>query len=299
MEVAAVAFRKLTPASKKRIAALLRRNPSYANWIVGARKVDRDRVAFLRAATWADAIKSDRAYKDDEQGDPTAAQNLGYGDLRRHKYWHYVDRPFSSDGTPLVEARTPNAATQIALFRAVLAAPGGDDGVKSYDLTWLLHLVGDVHQPLHCVSRFDRDTPGGDDGGNKVKITGNTAPAICEDPRYCPFGPPGELHAFYDVLTGQSYGIGAVETAAAALPQARPARARVVDEAAWIDEGVELARSRIYVAPIGAGAGPFTIDAAYQRAAATLARERISLAGARLASLLNDCFRKEAAPAPP
>ncbi|HET6149679.1 MAG TPA: S1/P1 nuclease [Polyangia bacterium] len=299
MEVAAVAFPQLTPASHKRVAALLRRNPSYANWIAGARKVDRDRIAFLRAATWADAIKSDHAYKDDEQGDSTAAQNLGYGDLLRHRYWHYVDRPFSPDGTPLVEAKAPNAATQIARFRAVLAAAGGDDGVKSYDLTWLLHLVGDVHQPLHCVSRFDRQTPGGDDGGNKVKITGNTAPAICDDPRYCPFGPPGELHTFYDVLTGQSYAVGAADAAAAALPPARPSQSRVADEAAWIQEGWELAQSRIYVAPIGIGAGPFTIDADYQRAATALARQRISLAGARLARLLNDCFQKEAAAAPP
>ena len=295
MEVAAVAFPRLTAAARRRIAALLQRNPSYANWIVGARQADRDRVAFLRAATWADAIKSDRAYKDDEPSGPTAAQNLGYGDLLRHKYWHYIDRPFSPDGTPLVPARTPNAATQIALFRAVLAAPGGDDGLKSYDLTWLLHLVGDIHQPLHCVSRFDEDAPGGDDGGNKVKITGNTAPAICDDPRYCPFGPPGELHAFFDVLTGQSYCIGAVEAAAATLPRPTASQVPIADETAWVAEGFALARSRIYVAPIGVGAGPFPIDAAYQSAAAALARERISLAGARLANLLNDCFKREAA----
>jgi hypothetical protein len=296
MEVAAVAFQRLTPAARKRVAALLRRNPSYANWIVGAREVDRDRVAFLRAATWADAIKSDRSYKDDEQGDPSAAQNRGYGDLLRHKYWHYIDRPFSPDGTPLGGTRAPNAATQNALFIAVLAAPGGDDGLKSYDLTWLLHLVGDIHQPLHCVSRFDRDAPAGDDGGNKVKITGNRAPAICEDPRYCPYGPPGELHAFFDVLTGQSYCIAAVEGAAAALPRAKASEVQISDEMAWVDEGFQLAQTKIYVAPIGVGAGPFPIDAAYQRAAAALARQRIGLAGARLANLLNDCFRREAAP---
>jgi S1/P1 Nuclease len=32
-------------------------------------------------------------------------------------------------------------------LRAKLSEPGASDDVKSYDLVWLLHLVGDVHQP--------------------------------------------------------------------------------------------------------------------------------------------------------
>ena len=301
MEVAAVAYDGLTTAAKKRAAELLRLNPSYPNWIVGARKAERDRVAFLRAATWADAIKNDGSVhtdKDDKPNLPTAARNNGYDkDPLRHRYWHYINRPFSTDGTPLVEAAPPNVQTEIALFRSVLAAPGGDDGVKSYDLSWLLHLVGDVHQPLHCVARFDKDNPEGDQGGNLVKISGNSAPAICDDPRYCPYPPTGDLHAFWDVVTGESYCIAEVTAAAAALPKINPrsARAKILDESIWVQEGADLAQSRVYVAPIGAGGGPFVVDAAYQKAAAALARERISLAGARLANLLNDCFAREAA----
>jgi len=43
--------------------------------------------------------------------------------------------------------------------------------LKSYDLTWLIHLVGDVHQPLHCVARITKGDPEGDKGGNDVKLT--------------------------------------------------------------------------------------------------------------------------------
>jgi hypothetical protein len=44
------------------------------------------------------------------------------------------------------------------------------DDVKSYDLAWLEHLVGDVHQPPHAVSRFTHEAPAGDRGGNSVHL---------------------------------------------------------------------------------------------------------------------------------
>jgi hypothetical protein len=292
MEVAAAAFKRLKPKARTRVAQLLKVNPRYANWIVGARKGEEPRIAFLRAATWADAIKSDRSYKDDDQAAPAAGRNLGYTDLSRHKYWHFVDRPFSRDGTSLVEAPTPNAATQIPLMRAALCAADTSDDLKSYDLVWLLHLVGDLHQPLHCVSRFDRATPAGDRGGNLVKIAGNAQPPVCDDPRYCPFGPPEDLHAFYDTIAGSGYCTRDAEAAANGLPQANAQKAAVEDVDAWVQEGVDLAQTVVYVSPINAGAGPFTIDAAYQKAAFELGKRRMSLAGARLANLLNDCLGK-------
>lgn len=295
MEVAAVAWAKLTPEARTRAAALLEHNPSYANWIVGAKAADRARVAFLRAATWADAIRNDSHFDDDSQDSPTAGQNIGYGDLFRHKYWHFVDQPFSPDNTPSVPAPAPNLATQIAAFRAALASHDLSDDVKSYDLSWLLHLVGDAHQPLHCVSRYDQADPKGDRGGNTVRITGNESPVPCDDPRFCPYGPPANLHAFYDDVTGSSYSSAAASSAAAKLPEASESKAALLDEKVWIQEGLELAQRNVYVKPIGIGRGPFAITKDYQRKALQLGRRRVALAGARLANLLNDCFAKEAA----
>jgi hypothetical protein len=292
MEVAAVAYKRLGAKTKTRVDALLKLNPHYGDWIVGAKKRDQPRVAFLRAATWADAIKSDRTYKEDDQKASTAGQNLGYADLLRHKYWHFVDKPFSPDGTPLVDAPAPNALTQLTLFKQALCSADASDDVKGYDLVWLLHLVGDLHQPLHCVSRFDRATPAGDRGGNLVKIAGNAQPPVCDDPRYCPFGPPEDLHAFYDTIAGSGYCTRDAEAAANGLPQANAQKAAVEDVDAWVQEGVDLAQTVVYVSPINAGAGPFTIDAAYQKAAFELGKRRMSLAGARLANLLNDCLGK-------
>jgi hypothetical protein len=297
MEVAAVAYKKLKPATKKRVAALLKLNPRYAIWIVGAPKNDEGRVAFMRAATWADAIKNDPAYtdKNDTQAAPTASQNIGYADLLRHRYWHFTDEPIAADATPVVEAASPNVATQIGAFRAVLRAADATDDLKSYDLTWLLHLVGDVHQPLHCVSRFDQADKTGDQGGNKITITGAAMPPVCDDARFCPFGPPTNLHAFFDDVTGDSYCTREVETAAPALPAPDAAKAAITDENAWVQEGVDAAKTAVYVAPIGVGDGPFTVTPAYQGAAMALGKQRIALAGARLANLLNADLAAEAA----
>jgi hypothetical protein len=290
MEVAAVAYKGLNAKAKKNVALLLKLNPRYANWIVGAAKGDEHRTAFMRAATWADSIKSDPTYQTDDASAPTAAQNIGYPDHLRHAYWHFVDRPFSPDGTALIQAVVPNVATQIPILRDALAAAATSDDVKSYDLVWLLHLVGDVHQPLHCVSRFDVADPKGDRGGNNVNLTGNIQPPVCDDPRYCPFGPPSELHAFYDTIAGSGYGVRAVEQAAPGLPKPDTSKAAIRDVTVWVQEGFDLAQNAVYVAPIGVGDGPFAVTPAYQVAAFELGQKRIALAGARLAALLNDAL---------
>ncbi len=292
MEVAAVAFNKLTPRTRENVARLLKINPRYSNWIVGARRGDEDRMAFMRAATWADSIKSDPRYTNDPPTAPTAARNIGYADLSRHADWHFIDQPISPDRTPLVPASAPNAATQIPLFRSALADPTAGDDLKSYDLVWLLHLVGDLHQPLHCVSRYDAGDRQGDRGGNAVRIMGNTPPPVCDDPRFCPFGPPDQLHAFYDDILGAGYAVGPAQQAADHLPKPDPKLAAVTDEKVWIQEGLELAQKAVYVPPIGVGDGPFAITAEYQKAATELARQRVALAGVRLARILNETLGK-------
>jgi hypothetical protein len=43
--------------------------------------------------------------------------------------------------------------------------------------------------------------------------------------------------------------------------------------------------------PIGVGAGPFTVDAEYRKNARAVAAERVALAGARLANMLNSALK--------
>ncbi len=282
MMVAAVAYQKLTQQTKDRVDALLVLNPDRDHWLAlipaGTSATKRKMMLFMIAATWPDRIKSDPDYHTDgthngnrPPDDPSASQNIGYDDLARHKYWHFVDLPFTQDGTVLPPIPTPNAQTQIALFRAVLAS-NSSDTLKSYDLSWLLHLVGDVHQPLHCTTRVGLNQPEGDDGGNGVKLAS-----------------PANLHTFWDDVLGVSHIPSVAASAAALLPSAPAAVANDLDVSHWTDESFMAAKQTVYKQPpIGVGAGPFTLPPSYKTAAGNLAKKRIALAGARLAKILNE-----------
>ena len=307
MAVAYVAYQKLTPDKQARVLALLKRNPYYkTKWKAmipaGTPADQQDVMLFMIAATWPDQIKGDPAYKlpDGAAGgnipptDGTQWLNQGYSDLHMHKYWHFIDTPFSQDATTLIAIPTTNAETEIAVCRQTLTRVpeskkstgskkkghrvGVDkeaekiEALKSYDLVWLLHMVGDVHQPLHVTTRVSSDAPNGDNGGNNVKLN----------------DPSKELHAFWDGLPGDSNDLNAVINYAKALPPADPALAAKTDASDWISESFDLARNSVYTGPIGAGLGPFTLTDEYKTQAHKIADARVALAGERLANLINN-----------
>jgi hypothetical protein len=291
MSVAYVAYQRLTPTVKARVRDLLKLNPDYAIWEkqipAGAPAEDHDRMIFMFAATWPDDIKGEQQYSDDgtdggnTPGGAASSQNVGYSDLLRHKYWHFIDIPFSPDGTKLPDTPTPNAQTQITAFRAVLTSSQTDE-LKSYDLVWLLHLVGDIHQPLHATTRVTTAHPKGDTGGNFVKLFGDAS---------------SNLHSYWDDLPGadckycndKAQCANRASVYAKTLPQISLKDAHNTDVAAWVRESFELAKTRVYREPIEVADQPYTIvpASAYETQAYKLAQRRVALAGARLAEILN------------
>jgi len=306
MAVAYLAYQRLQPATRNRVDALLALNPYYSRWSAaipaGTSEADTKMAIFMIAATWPDQLRNDPTYNDDGSNGgntpagPESTQNIGYSDHLRHKYWHFIDIPFSQDGSPLPPVPAPNAQTQIAAFRKTLRS-GRPDNVKSYDLAWLEHLEGDVHQPLHAIMRVSAGMLAGDAGGNLV--------ALCSSP--C----SESLHLFWDRLVGSqsvlpqslpatesSYAqpdlwreIQSALAAAKALPNADPRQVQQTKESVWVRESFDYARRYVYVPPIGNGAGPFTVTQEYLETARDLAKKRIALAGARLANLLNNELR--------
>jgi hypothetical protein len=289
MVAAYAAWERLTPSARRRVDALLARHPEHAEW---RRHLPRragpaadEALVFMQASTWADDIKRDPRWVDDgphggnrPEGSPAPDRNTGFGDRLRHRYWHFIDVPFSDDGTALPRVPSPNVQTQIRAFRRVLASDA-DDALKSYDLVWLLHLVADAHQPLHCASRVTRTRPDGDAGGN------------AEEVRWCPTAAcVGTLHRYWDERAGTGRWFSDVVAFARALPSAADAAA-TSDEAAWIAESHAAAKRVVYAPPIARGDGPFTLTDDYAHAARALARQRLALAAARLAAMLNDELR--------
>jgi hypothetical protein len=234
---------------------------------------------FMMAATWPDEIKAAGSGYTGTEVPPkgeTVARNIGYSDKQLHKYWHYINTPFSMDGTALPAVGGPNAIQKIGVFKKALAGRK-TNAVKSYDLVWTLHLVGDVHQPLHCSTRVTKDEPQGDAGGNAVIVQGSA----------------GELHAFWD----DAVGLGVTKDFMTAvkvgqnLPPADAALAGDADENHWAAESFELAKSSVYVMPVGPGLGPYILDAVYTANTEKIAEQQIALAGARLASLLKTALQ--------
>jgi S1/P1 Nuclease len=257
---------------------------------------------FMAAATAPDAIKSDHSFVsdgDDADAAPQAGINVGFTDNLMHKYWHFSDTFFLAPGVPGTPPQTPrvNAQERIRLFRQTIASNQAPDPLKAYDLVWLLHIVGDVHQPLHDVSRITANDPGGDQGGNKVKLC-LTSQNSCHT----------KLHGYWDDVLGTGNDVMDAIKAACSLefPESsdarsgcidgnisqtpvRPDRSATTDEAVWVSEGVSLAKSVAYkFPPIGEEDGPFPIDQTYKSAAQAAARQQVLLAGARLADLLNN-----------
>jgi hypothetical protein len=286
MAVAYAAYQQLTPAEQARVTALLKLNPNYAEWLGFVKKstpnatdAQRDEYVFMMAATWPDEIKamgSGYFGTDTPPKGESATLNTGYSDKNMHRYWHFINNSFSTDGTPLPLLPHPTIVEKIVAFRAAVASDE-PDALKSYDLIWLEHMVGDVHQPLHAAARVTKAQPKGDQGGNLILVS----------------GPSKELHAYWDTIlgSGDTQNFETAVKVGSALPKADDSLAQDANEADWADESFKLARSSVYIAPIGDGSGPYTPTASYAAQAKQIAQQRVALAGARLAELLKTALK--------
>ena len=290
MAVAYLAWNQLTPTQQARVIVLLQLNPMYPQWdswiqaaVPGISQADHDRDIFMLAATWPDEIKIDPAYTggdDIPAGTPTPEPGA-YGDGHAHKYWHFIDTPYSPDNTaPSPTPPSPNAQDQITYFTAQIKDPTVPDPQKSFDLSWLEHLVGDIHQPLHATTRYLKGVS--DNGGNSVKLKG---------------GSQSELHAYWDDLPGTPAGSGSKQmddfAVAIAFANQAPAltktqKQQIQDMAVsdWVKESFKMAKSDTYAPPIKTGTTAVSLTQTYKTRAMKDAHLRIAFAGARLAALI-------------
>ena len=95
-------------------------------------------------STWADEIKSDPEF-------------------RKYNTWHYVNIPLDKDYADIEKNKNGDVVTAINECIEVLKNKNSSLSSKAFYLKFLIHLVGDIHQPLH-VGRFE------DRGGNDIKV---------------------------------------------------------------------------------------------------------------------------------
>jgi hypothetical protein len=104
-----------------------------------------DGESMASASTWADEIKSDPLYK-------------------QYSPWHYVNMPLDKEYSDI--QKNPKGDIVITLKESirVLKSSSSDKETKAFYLKFLIHLMGDIFQPLHTGKFEDR-------GGNDIKLT--------------------------------------------------------------------------------------------------------------------------------
>ncbi len=134
-----IASNHLTPAAARRVATLLR----YDHLADGESS---GRVTLGEIAYWADEIK------DHPRG-------------KRVGSWHYDDVPVCGTSDYSQYCKSGNCASfQLERHIEILVNPRTTLRQKNEALKWVVHLTGDIHQPLHAANRHDR-------GGNLVQVS--------------------------------------------------------------------------------------------------------------------------------
>jgi hypothetical protein len=262
MMVASIAFKRLNPHAKAQAADLLARPIKPAE--VTAKDKD-----FVNAAHWADDLRP-------------------FAEFDSFKVLHFIDQPFSTDGTALpAGVPEPDNIVKALEDNVNILKTSTDKDAQAQALRFIIHFVGDIHQPLHCATRVTSANPEGDRGGNLVSIK--------------VAGKKTNLHSYWDGGIGNFPKSGAnfappplsqIPAAAAAAMAGNPATNPKIklDEptnfAAWADESFALAKSTAYK---GMQNG-VTPSATYNSKALKVARQRVAWGGYRLAALLNSIW---------
>ncbi|HEX8696940.1 MAG TPA: S1/P1 nuclease [Longimicrobium sp.] len=269
--VARIAWENMTPQARARAVEILRGAPSGSGlgrgFPPGTLSPEQQVRLFVSAATWPDDIKSG--------GHP----GHRFDNRNRHFVNLFWEQRFDF-GPIRASSRAPFGELLNDLPRLRTALTGSDRGEAAMALAWILHLVGDVHQPLHSSSRItplDRD---GDRGGNDFGVRGST----------------DNLHSFWDGVVTRSRRCRPGEAPQPCLARVAQeiagdhprdgfaAQLASVDFRAWADEGLRLAQRTVYRAPLRRNR---FVPASYERRAAATADAQVALAGYRLADLLN------------
>lgn len=256
---AIIAWQQLSPPTQQRVAEILSRHPDYERWLQKA-KSDQSSAIFAEASTWPDDIRNDPRFHDESGTTPPIP---GLPDNGRHKNWHYVD--LNSDGSVKAGLLDRKIEELSKLLRSTAS-----EGQIFYALPWLLHLVGDIHQPLH-VGRH------GDEGGNEVEI---------ENPfnRRLPFS---SLHTYWDDLPGPPWLRGKRLTQKADHLIASRQPPKQANVRTWRNESHQLL-VRAY--PSAQGSLLPAITEEFHRQAKDIAEQRIVDAGFRLGRLLENIW---------
>ena len=244
--VARVAHSNLSPKARQEVRRLLSQGETLES-----------------VATWADVIRNSRP---------------------ETKRWHYVDillehnnydpvrdckrTPF---GDCIVNALDESRAiltdpARLETFKLVLANPQESRQARAEALKFLVHFMGDLHQPLHCADNHDR-------GGNDVEVTF--------------FGKSSNLHKVWD--TDIIARAGLRQTANRVIALSTSDNAVTLAEGTFADWALEAHRLAIEHTYKGIPTNK-RLGQDYYQSNRPVIDQQLRKAGQRLAAILNEVF---------
>lgn len=280
-----IAWQRMTPQARENVVRILRAAPEdsqlgtfYKYYGPESDEVKRMEY-FIFVPSWADIIR-DRAF-----------------DVRYRKYhhsnWHYDDT-FWKQVNGQVELLSGyeeggQAVPKLIDFDKVMRDPAASNADKAIAIAWILHLGGDIHQPLHTSARVTDLEPKGDQGGNLVILS--------------PEGTAREnqlnLHWFWDSIVGRNIPFKAgmcerdyIEMLGKKMMKDAPfasmqSRMELGQYDAWRKESFVYANTVVFSPELKRGQAP---SAKYRKQAFKLAEQQLALAGYRLGETLNSVF---------
>ncbi len=276
--VARIAWNELRPETREAAVALLMAAPDDAHLACllppGIDPLaERQRTLFDRAATWPDVVRDDAF----------PARQAKY----HHGAWHYRDRfweqpdPAQPPRERLDIPRGPQSVVErLRVFSASVGDTARPAAERAIELAWILHLAGDIHQPLHTTSRVTPSEPNGDRGANLFLLDEEHE----------------NLHWYWDSAISRSLRLPhepeeeAVPRVAAQLALDFPRAAFAAglapgDFERWAEEGYLASTTVVYPPTLQRGQRP---PGSYRQTVERVAQPAAALAGYRLAALLEE-----------
>jgi hypothetical protein len=235
---ARIAEEQLTPAARAQVTAILKPGETLES-----------------VAAWADEVRGRR---------------------RDTGPWHYIDIPINKPHLDMARdcPKGDCVVAKVEDFEKALRDPSLDPVKRREALMFLVHFVGDMHQPLHCSDN-------GDKGGNGVRVT---VPNVAR---------PTNLHSAWDGAMLEQVGTEDQLFALLspdALKHAKKWSKGTVED--WAEQNHKAAQKVVYgKLPKAANGAPVTLTAAYEKKADPLMEQQIEKAGDRLARILNETLK--------
>jgi hypothetical protein len=151
------------------------------------------------ASTWADEVRENARLNHPRPRDAEAFNR----EFPNNASWHFIDLPLGTISMAEAEPFRPGKNDVIHAIERCIAVletgtPGPGELSRTQAFRLLVHLVGDIHQPLHCGTGF-------------YQLSDTKPPVLITDPSAALglpndrggndlfYGPKEELHALWDI----------------------------------------------------------------------------------------------------